>query len=96
MFMMNTSSQLFRNIVDLTNIGAQREGADWLLPNGTRMVPLYEAKMIHQFDHRWATFEAGDSRDSAEVEKQNPNFDPVPRYWVPEPVLSLRTGLKTG
>ena len=23
-----------------------------------RYVPLYEAKMIHQFDHRWATYEA--------------------------------------
>lgn len=22
-----------------------------------RMLPLYEAKMIHQYDHRWATYE---------------------------------------
>ena len=21
------------------------------------MLPLYEAKMIHQFDHRWATYD---------------------------------------
>ncbi len=24
-----------------------------------RYVPLYEAKMIHQFDHRWATYDGG-------------------------------------
>jgi hypothetical protein len=26
---------------------------------GNGLVPLYEAKMIHQFDHRWATYEDG-------------------------------------
>jgi hypothetical protein len=32
---------------------------------GPERLPLYEAKMIHQFDHRWATYEANgkDSRD---------------------------------
>lgn len=51
-----------------------------------RFVPLYEAKMIHQFDHRWATFEENgqDSRDATLTEKQEPRFEPVPRYWVSE------------
>ena len=30
----------------------------WTLPNGERWLPLYEAKMIHHFDHRWATYGA--------------------------------------
>lgn len=51
-----------------------------------RFVPLYEAKMIHQFDHRWATYEAlnGDetSRDLTLAEKQDAAFEPLPRYWV--------------
>jgi hypothetical protein len=34
---------------------------------GAHAVPLYEAKMIHQFDHRWATYTpSGDSRELRE------------------------------
>lgn len=46
-------------------------------------VPLYEAKMLHQFDHRWATYKTdGSTRDILDNEKKDPNFLPVPRYWV--------------
>jgi hypothetical protein len=27
-------------------------------------VPLYEAKIVHQFNHRWATYDGGDARDT--------------------------------
>jgi hypothetical protein len=42
--------------------------------------------MIHQFDHRWATYaENGEAiRDVTEEEKQNPTYEPLPRYWVPQ------------
>jgi hypothetical protein len=49
---------------------------------GEHCLPLYEAKLIHQFDHRWATYEAGNSRDVTEVEKADPVFTITPRYWV--------------
>lgn len=49
---------------------------------------LYEAKMIHQFDHRWATYErvgSGiESRDVLVEEKNDPEFTVQPRYWVQE------------
>jgi hypothetical protein len=46
-------------------------------------VPLYEAKLIHQFDHRWATYTPdGNSRDMTLAEKQDPNMLVTPRYWV--------------
>jgi hypothetical protein len=46
-------------------------------------LPLYEAKLIHHYDHRWATYDAdGSSRDVTLVEKQNPDFEVTPRYWV--------------
>lgn len=46
-------------------------------------VPLYEAKLVHQFDHRWATYTAeGDSRDVTLAEKQDPAFGVRPRYRV--------------
>jgi hypothetical protein len=46
-------------------------------------LPLYEAKMMHQFDHRWATY--SDFNDTVNVttdQKQNVNFIIKPRYWV--------------
>ncbi|WP_414040458.1 N-6 DNA methylase [Acidithiobacillus sp. M4-SHS-6] len=50
---------------------------------GPDRLPLYEAKMIHQFDHRWATYTLdGDSRDVSEVKKDDPHYTVTPRYWV--------------
>lgn len=44
---------------------------------------LYEAKLIHQFDHRWATYDTnGTSRDVTVNEKKSTNFTVTPRYWV--------------
>jgi hypothetical protein len=48
-----------------------------------RYVPLYEAKMIHHFDHRWATYDGIESRDCTAEEKETPTFEVTPRYWVP-------------
>jgi hypothetical protein len=45
-------------------------------------LPLYEAKMLHQFDHRWATYEGLDVRDASLSDKQDPDFRVMPRYWV--------------
>ncbi|MDP5281421.1 N-6 DNA methylase [Sphingomonas sp. DG1-23] len=63
-----------------------------------RYIPLYEAKMIHQFDHRWATYvdngSGETSRDVTEVEKQDAHFEPSPRYWVPEPQVVERLRAK--
>lgn len=54
-------------------------------PTATSL-PLYEGKMIHHYDHRWATFlTAGDKgvvRDVTQVEKANRGFEASPRYWV--------------
>ncbi|PAT41769.1 Eco57I restriction-modification methylase domain-containing protein [Vandammella animalimorsus] len=50
---------------------------------GANDLPLFEAKLIHQFDHRWATYTAdGDSRDVTPAEKTDPDFTITPRYWV--------------
>ncbi|MFX1715549.1 Eco57I restriction-modification methylase domain-containing protein [Paraburkholderia sp. A1RO-5L] len=55
-------------------------------------LPLYEAKMMHQFDHRWATYIDALGGNAGEVEttdvnlaqKTDPTFTPRPRYWVDE------------
>jgi len=59
-------------------------------PRPDRYVPLYEAKMIHQFDHRWATYDGSESRDAKDIEKADLGFEPTPRYWVPERALQAR------
>ena len=45
-----------------------------------RFVPLYEAKMLHQFDHRWADADAGDSTTFAR--SRDERSEPRPRYWI--------------
>ncbi|TXH36467.1 MAG: restriction endonuclease [Rhodospirillaceae bacterium] len=99
MFHMSGDSGFFRTPAQMEADGWQRGGADWEreTPAGVeRRVPLYEAKMIHQFDHRWATYGAGanddeeGARDCTLLEKQNPDFEPSPRYWVPEDEVVLR------
>ena len=58
------------------------------------MLPLYEAKMLHQYDHRWATYEAsGDEeaiRDVEEAEKEDAEFVVAPRYFVPTQEVKAR------
>lgn len=100
MFHMSGDSGLFRAADRLAAAGWQRDGTDWLRDGGdARYVPLYEAKMIHHYDHRWATYGngavgAGDeegARDVTVAEKADPGFEPTPRYWVPQAEVRLRT-----
>jgi DNA gyrase inhibitor GyrI len=54
-------------------------------------LPLFEAKLIHQFDHRWATYTpSGDTRDMTLAEKQDPHSCVTPRYWVDQREVWLR------
>jgi len=54
-------------------------------------LPLYEAKLIHQFDHRWATYTSdGNSRDVRAEEKADPHYTVTPRYWVSEDEVEER------
>jgi hypothetical protein len=55
-----------------------------------RYLPLYEAKMIHHFDHRWATYDGLDTRDMTAAEKADPRAVALPRYWVPEAEVNER------
>ena len=60
---------------------ANDSGLFFDVPAPSRL-PLYEAKMIHQFDHRWATYSADGSGDVSTAQKQDPAFRVTPRYWV--------------
>jgi hypothetical protein len=77
---------MFRTAAQLAAEGAERDSANWIGRDGETWVPLYEAKMVHQFDHRWATYEdnGSDSRDMTDAEKRDPGSFARPRYWVSE------------
>jgi hypothetical protein len=46
------------------------------------MLPLYEAKMIHLFDHRWASFSSAGIADLSVSDKEDPDCVAMPRYWI--------------
>ena len=58
-------------------------------------LPLYEAKMVHHFDHRWASYQIEGGKEAAiDVslqDKENPDFTVLPRYWVAAREVRLRT-----
>lgn len=88
MFHMSNDSHLFHTREEL-------EADGWVLSGNVfergreRMLPLYEAKMIHHFDYRWATYEPdGTTRLVTIEEKMDPNFVVMPRYWVHENAVS--------
>ncbi|MFI6271431.1 hypothetical protein [Micromonospora zamorensis] len=91
MFDMSNDSHLFRTRDEL-------EAGGWTLAGNIfergqqRMLPLYEAKMLHHFDHRLGTYE-GQTEAQANMgtlprltpeQHDDPDFVPMPRYWVPE------------
>lgn len=90
MFHMSNDSNLFRVRDELEADGWRLKG-NIFVRDGTRMLPLYEAKMIHHFDHQWATYERdGSVRDVTPEEKWDPEFHVMPRYWVPEAEVDAR------
>ncbi|MEW8056774.1 MAG: N-6 DNA methylase [Candidatus Thiodiazotropha sp.] len=92
LFDMSNDSGLFRTDEDLRDLGAIETSATWQ-HGDQRWLPLYEAKMVHHYDHRWATYETDGetSRDCTIAEKQGPTYHNRPRYWVDEWQVTLRT-----
>lgn len=70
MFHMSDDSDLFRTVNTRSELSAP--------------VPLYEAKMIHHFDHRWATYFGVDEESQylSDAVKADPQFQVQPRYWI--------------
>ena len=83
MFHMSGDSDVFKTYEDLLSENIDSES----------VLPLYEAKMVHHYDHRWATYETDGetSRDCTLAEKQDPQYQNRPRYWVPKKQVILRT-----
>lgn len=90
MFDMSNDSGLFVGTELLKRV--QGDGHTELVSaSGSRYLPLYEAKMMHQFDHRWNTFVNGSPVDVSPEQKADPNFSVTPQYYVPYTETVLRT-----
>jgi hypothetical protein len=94
LFNMASDSHHFRTADDLKADGYRREGSIFVSPSDLYL-PLYEAKMLHQFDHRHSTYEGATEKQlnvnilpqpTAE-QKCDPSFVVQPRYWVREEVV---------
>ncbi|MBF6445966.1 Eco57I restriction-modification methylase domain-containing protein [Nocardia farcinica] len=82
LFNMTSDSGLFHTRDELEQDGWTLRGNVFERGN-ERMLPLYEAKMIHHYDHRWATYEPdGTVRAVTIEEKRDPSFVSMSRYWV--------------
>jgi hypothetical protein len=103
MFHMSNDSHLFRPDIqngetfdDLLRDGWHLDG-NVLVRGEECLLPLYEAKMLHHYDHRWGTYtEDGSVRDFNLAEKQDAVAVPMPRYWVPENDISTGKFDKNG
>ena len=69
LFHMSNHAELFQTVGDSDAQSGQ-------------LVPLYEAKMIHQFDHRWATHHSSSFESVSKQQREDASFVPTPRYWV--------------
>jgi len=99
---MTEDADWFQTASVLEGQGWEREGICWARSTSDhpekaeRMLPLLESKMIHHFDHRWATFAGGatddeeGARDTTLLEKRDPAFEAFPRYWFPEREATIR------
>jgi len=92
LFNMTSASHLFHTYDDLLAKGGELQGNHFIV-DGDIYLPLYEAKMIHHYDHRWATYleNGNDIREMTTKEKQDPTSLPLPRYWIHEHEVLLRT-----
>ncbi len=92
MFHMTNDSGLFRTREELEEKeGAYPVGGNrFASPSGDWM-PLYEGKMVHIYNHRYASIRVnpknisgqGVFEKTASATLQDPAFVPHPRYWVP-------------
>lgn len=96
MFHMSGDSDLFRVNAEMAARRLVPEGNLFVGAEGIYL-PLVEAKMVHQFDHRYGDYvdrQAGSKDtqlpDVPETRLDNPHYQTQPRYWVSEREVASR------
>jgi hypothetical protein len=88
-FNQTSDSEHFREARWLEDNGLKHEGNRWLKQRQIYL-PLFEAKMVEAFNHRFATAyteeknwnNQGQTTEASPVELANPEFLAQPRYWA--------------
>jgi hypothetical protein len=96
MLHMSNDSGIFRGQAELEADGFHLEGNRFLKGRDTYL-PLYEAKMIFQYNHRYGDYGLVASSERAHVLPdtpiemlQRPDYVPLPFYWVHEVEVDAR------
>ncbi|MCX2728174.1 N-6 DNA methylase [Thermomicrobium sp. 4228-Ro] len=90
LFNMTSDSHLFRTREPLEHAGFALRG-NVFARGEERYLPLYEAKLLHQFDHRWASY-GGPGRWEDEPEAGGPSLERPPRQ--PDEAVALTLAAK--
>jgi superfamily II DNA or RNA helicase len=99
LFHMANDSGRFRMAEDLTDLGAIFDG--WAWQRGVnRWLPLYEAKLLSHFDHRFSTYSnatqaqlnKGTLPHLTDAQHDDPSTEPLARYWVAETEVAKQFG----
>ena len=108
MFHMTNDSHLFRTAVQLDSDGFIPVSGNCWKKGDELYLPLYQGRMIHQFDHRFNSVRVNPesthnpylSEEVTEEQHRDPNFLPQTQYWVQdssvEPVIPLNIGYAIG
>jgi len=99
LFDMADDSSIFSNSEQLREEGLEFDGFFWSGQSSAKVnkfTPLYEAKMVHHFDHRWSgyTLDDASSLDYSPSFKSDPRNEALPRYWVDENEVRRRITAK--
>ena len=89
MFDMSNDSKLFRSYESLEHDGYKLRGSKFVRDDGTEYWPLYEAKMIHQYNHRFGDYsdlpkgsKSTNLPDIPTARLHNKGYTVLPRYWI--------------
>jgi len=96
MFHMANDSGLFHTRMELESGGFELSGNRFIRGEET-FLPLYEAKMIWHYDHRYGSYEHFDFDNDGSTHLPSPtlnqycdpDYEPLPRYWVAEEKMPL-------
>ena len=98
MFHMANDSGLFRTRAELA-AGGWKLDAGRFKKDGIVMLPLYEAKMAYQYNHRSGTFEGAPAGkrphrlpSPSDAQLADPQYAPLPFYWVAQEEVDARLG----
>ncbi|CAL9318908.1 hypothetical protein SUDANB135_05881 [Streptomyces sp. SudanB135_2055] len=84
LFNTTDDSDLYHTRNELEDAGWQLEGNTYV--RGTeQLLPVYDGKMAHLFDHRWTSYTGIGNEDRRRIgsdEKSNPATCAQPRYWI--------------